>query len=450
MRTTTRPRRTTCAWIALALAACSPPTQPERPSILLVVSDTLRADALGSYGGPAAPALDALAERSALFERAWAQSPWTLPSFGSILTGTYPTTHGAVRLEPERYDPLDPTLPTLPELLAEAGYRTAAFLTNPHLREEFGLARGFERYDFHETEYRHTKRGEKVRAPQIVDAALGWLADEAPEDAPLFCMVHVFDPHVFYDPPEPFAPPALAEGDRRTLVNDLHKRLWSGPDALLDGDRELARALYAGEVAAMDQALGRLFDTVAADERDWVVVFTSDHGEEFWEHGGWEHGHSLHDEVLRVPLLIAGADVPGLAPGRRTDEVSHVDIAPTLLELAGVPAPESWPGASLTRPRPGRAILCESMLYGPEKHAVVQDGFKLVRRKTAPRRALFDLTSDPAETRDLAREDPARVQALAAQLTHLRGEARAQRPEREASPLELDPETLRALKAVGY
>jgi arylsulfatase A-like enzyme len=419
-----------CLALACAGAACSRRAHELRPNVLLAVIDTLRADRLGCYGNPRGltPAIDGLAEEAALFEAASAHAPWTLPSTASLLTGLLPEQHGAGgRLG--AFTRLAKGVPTLAEHFRAAGYATAAVVNVSFLGPDFGLARGFEHHDLEAYESNRKMR----RADATTDAALGWLGAERGE-RPFFLLVHYFDPHALYDPPQPFrrrfarAPDredgGFAFGTRAQMVELRAGRLPLDPATL-----ERAEALYDAEVAFTDAHVGRLLsglDRLGLTERT-VVVLTADHGEEFLDHQGFEHGHTLYAELLHVPLVIRA---PGLAALRCASGVGLVDVAPTVCELAGLAPLPGAGGASLLPLLQGesagagdRPVLAHGNFWGPPLSAWRAGDWKLIQNPSGAARALelYRWREDPAELRDLAGAEASRAGELAAELARVAG-----------------------------
>jgi len=445
---------------ALLTMGCrsSPARLPPGAPILLVIVDTLRADGLGVYGYPRATSarLDAWAERGAVFERAFSTAPWTLPSVASILTGRYPAGHGSGRgkvaapngRSKRVFLGIDASAPRLAGVLSSHGYATAALVTNSFLRPGFGIAEGFESYD----QTRNRFIGER-RADVMVDRALEWI-DGRPRESPWFLLLHLLDPHQPYDAPAP---------EKGRFTSDYHGALESpiGPESDLvrrvkqrrieldDADRAFVRGLYDEEVAFVTEQLARLLDGL--DQRGvlerGLVVLTADHGEEFFDHGALEHGHTFYQELLRVPLVVWG---PGVRAGHREAPVSLVDVAPTLLDATGVAAPEGFDGVSLWpvltsgERMPKRQLIAENSLYGTQRRVIVEWPYKLIVDVEEPQAALYDLERDPGERHDLAAERPEVAKRLAAAL--------AKRPAgaTRGAPVELDAETERDLRALGY
>ncbi len=444
-------RAASAALVSLGLAAvlaCSHP-EPRPRSVLLIVVDTVRADHLGVYGSqrPTSPALDARAARGVVFERAFASSPWTLPSFASLYTGQPPAVHGAgTRLGPAprpNYAPLPADLPVLAETLRAAGFATAALVENPFLHPSFGVARGFETY-------RYLFRGfdKPPRADRMVEAALQWLA--ARDERPFLLVLHLMEPHAPYDPP-----PGVRGLFTAGYAGPLHLPLASiaplTAKQVVDSpaDRGFVAAAYDEELLGVDRALAKLFDALeheAYGER-LLVVFTSDHGEELFDHGGFEHGHTLHGELLHVPLVVW---TPGLRAARIDAPVSHVDLLPTLLDALGVPPPEGLAGVSLWplicggAAPPARLLVSEKMLYGPERRAWLRWPWKaIVTEGAAPE--LYRIDQDPGEIHDVAAQQGAELDALRA-LGEGAGGARRSAPK----AAEIDAATRAQLESLGY
>jgi len=424
------------AALAAAIPGASAPPPPVAPApppnLLLVTLDTVRADRLGCYGSKAAgtPVLDRLAREGALVERAVAVAPLTLPAHASILTGLYPPSHG-VR------DNSDFALPgsatTLAEQMAARGYRTAAVVGAAVLSRSQGLDQGFERYDEPAAAPGSAAGGPtpafrpilERRAAEVTDRALASLEVLAP--GPFFLWVHYFDPHAAYEPPEPF----------RT---------------------RFAGRPYDGEVAYTDAEVGRLLAALEAKgiASRTLTAVVADHGEGLGEHGESTHGVFLYETTLRVPLLLR---MPGrIAAGTRFDgPVSQVDLAPTLLELLGLPPLPGAQGtsfaAALTRPPedpvPARGLYSET-LY-PERaygwsplFALTEGNLKLIE---APRPELYDLAADPGERRNLA---AARSEELARRRARLAATSAAFSSADGEALRPADAERREQLAALGY
>jgi arylsulfatase A-like enzyme/tetratricopeptide (TPR) repeat protein len=392
---------------------------PTRPSVLLVTIDTLRADRLGCYGYRAAvtPTLDGLAARGVRFAVAVAHAPLTAPSHASILTGLTPLHHG---VRDNGAYALPPSARSVARDFHEAGYRTAAFVSGFPLKRRFGFDAGFDVYDDNLPRGKDARRTAYVErtADRTTEAALRWL-DTQPKGspAPFFLWVHYFDPHAPYEAPASF----MAGG--------------ASP--------------YDGEIAFVDAQLGRLLRRVQdISERPTLVLVTADHGESLGEHGEDTHGIFVYDATLRVPFLIEG---PGAPAGVVAGTVARgIDVAPTLLDYAGLSA-KGMEGRSLRRAASGER-LADEPAYAESLHPQLQYGWaplhawrtaklKLIE---APRPELYDLATDPAETRDRSAVDSSGLESLRralrqAMATTTPNAARA-----------VDPGTAERLAALGY
>ena len=423
-------------------------------SVVLIVVDTLRADHLGVYGydRPTSPNLDAWAEDGAVFEHAFSTSPWTLPSFGTMFTGQLPSRHlagtfvrGADGRPPNRsqFGQLDTSLPTLAEAASAAGFATAAVINNAFLGPRFGVDRGFDTYDFSAAGNKQLRR-----ADVVVDRAIAWLRGR--DDAPFFLVIHFFDPHMDYDPPEATRgqfSSALPQTGLPRVTEQIRAALRRG-DVF---DRDYLVALYDEEILFVDRHLGRLFESLDADglSDEAVVLLTSDHGEELFDHGGFEHGHTAYNELLRVPLIMRG---PGIQPARHDLPVSLRDLFPTLLAVFGQAVPTGTPGRSLWSvldggELPDRPAYAERTLYGAEHQAIIDWPYKLIRRADSDEIRLFDLSADLGERHDLAAshpEDADRLRGL------LEATLAAASGPRAADEVDMDEATLKALRSLGY
>ncbi|MES2644519.1 MAG: sulfatase-like hydrolase/transferase [Myxococcota bacterium] len=393
---------------ALALPEAPPAPTTARaagPTILLLTVDTLRADAAG-------PTFRALADRG-LSGPAWSTAPWTLPALASLHTGRTPYDHGAIVRAPvggrTRVAGISSSAVTLAESLRAAGWRTGAFVENPQISRARGFARGFGTWDSPDDHdpsrsllldpFGIDLGGQPLvrhgRDPEArVDRALAWLARE---EGPAFLWVHLLGPHLpYFDAdlsPGTALGDALGQGNATRLNLDFLRR---GSLRWTPALRAEVRAAYTNEAARADAALARL---VAAAGPEAVVVYTADHGEELGEHGGWEHGHALWEEIVRIPLAMAG---PGVPVGTFAGPASLVDVAPTLLNLAGAPAS----GVDLRAVPPDRTLVLADTLYFEEREGLVRWPWKLTRTLSGNDARLVDLAADPGERVDLSATNP--------------------------------------------
>lgn len=417
----------------------------ERTSVLLVVVDTLRADHLGVYGyeRPTSPRLDEWAEQALVFEHAQAASSWTLPSMASLLTGQLPSRHtaGSARGEDGRivtedgkktFRVLPESVDTVAEALRARGYTTAAFVTNAFLGPSFGLDQGFELYEHHG----------QTRAAQVVDSALDWFAEQPPE--PFFVYVHLFDPHLPYEAGPEFAG-RFTEGltSSYSLPVKGLDRIRKRAAGLSEEDRAFIGAAYDEEIAYVDDQLQRLFrglrDQGLFDST--LVILTSDHGEELFDHAGFEHGHTMYQELLHVPLVVWG---PGLEPGRVAAPVSLLDVSATILEAARALPSAPLTGRSLFAGRgPERSQVAEGNLYGEAQRALLRWPHKLLSGR---QENVFDLSRDAAERVPL--EDSGLSEWLVSELERQIDAALARAA--DSAQAELDTDTLENLRDLGY
>jgi choline-sulfatase len=474
-------RRARDVLVAIALAglvACgdpgggeSPPASPSalrsRPTIVLILVDTLRADRLGVYGGGRrlAPFIDGMAANGVVFEHAYAPSSWTIPSVASLFTSRYPSQHGAVAFQ----TPLDPARVTLAEVLAAAGYKTGAIVASSMIANMTpGFDQGFD--------YFLMPRGGVGGKPDVDavnEAIFDWL--DATAERPVFVYAHYLEPHAPYAPSAAALDRVVGSRPRPDLRAASDAMLWSFLRRPDDARVRAIADVYDAEVATLDDGIEKLFAGLRARGflNNAFVVFTADHGEELHDHGDVGHGRSLYDEVIHVPLVMARS--PALPRRRVPDVVSLVDIAPTVLDVAGVPAPQEFVGHSLRsllepspppvetpfvrmarwlRPAPAPMAYSELITIGadarnrrrPHELAVVGERTKLIVG-VGGERERYDLTHDPGERKRLEGDDP--------DLTRLEAAARAfrQRVPRladDAPATELSEDVKERLRALGY
>jgi arylsulfatase A-like enzyme len=452
-------------------AACSAPTSAAPTNVVVFVIDTLRADRLGAYGneGALSPNFDALAERAALFEQAYAPAPWTLPSTVSLLTSMMPCEHG-VLLDGDRVpEDLEP----LAERLRRTGRATASFFGNPYAGPMAGLERGFDRAESVDFE-----AGIRVKE---------WLKEVG--DRPFFLYIHNLEPHDPYEVPVPDVP-----DEKRDLANsllrlylELTRQDWSQGLPLGSSDnsadqraalsalgqrRRTLETLYDAEVRLADARLGGVVEALmrhgAWDHTLLIVV--SDHGEEFGEHGGFRHDQSLYEELLRVPLLVR---FPSDAhAGRRVSApVSLIDVVPTIAEVLEEPevahrsrghsllAHLEHAGGEPAGPRVLAVRVNRKKVYGPIVQlrrgdlnvALRDERWKAIWNAEPRTLELFDLELDPRE-----RTNRSDAESASAHAFRLAGQKEAARclaldpPEAVRPEMVLDPGTRERLEHLGY
>lgn len=425
--------------LAIALAACRAPEpapspteglldDPASTNVILLTIDTLRADRLSAYGATqvSTPHLDRLAQEGTLFENASSTVPFTLPAHTSIMTGLYPPAHGVRENVGYSVDERDATLA---EMMAATGRETAGFVSAFVLDSRWGIGRGFDHYlDDFDLKGMEANLGSVQRPGQeTIASALDWLDGREDKARPFFLWIHLYDPHEPYEPPEPY-----------------RSRHRNRP--------------YDAEVEYTDALVGEL--RAALEERELfersIFAVTGDHGEGLGEHGEMFHGYFVYDSTMHVPLIVRLPD--GEGGGRRSNAaVSHVDLAPTLLDLLGVESHDQFQGASLAPILAGGTLDEERAVYGESFYPLLHYGWAPVRSLRtekhkfieSPEPELYDLATDPHEEtnrllddRPTSRELRGRFEALAQDLESSRQPA--------AETAEMDEETLAQLRALGY
>jgi arylsulfatase A-like enzyme len=386
--------------VLACLAACSAEA-PRRPNILVVSIDTLRADHLGCYGyeRPTSPAIDAIASQAVVFEDAHSSASWTLPSFASLFTSLYSTTHGCWKVDSR----LESEHDTLAEHLRDAGWDTCLVVPHMFLSGQYGLQQGFTHID--DSLVRTAIESNKVvSSPAMTEKAIAWLERKrgSPDDSPFFLWVHYFDPHDLYLPHE-----GISEQFGTTEEIDL----------------------YDGEIRFVDMHVGRLLARAKELFGDEVVVaIVADHGEEFGEHGHKRHGYSLYQEAVHIPFILRA---PGFGPARVPDLVSNIDFMPTILELAGVAPRGRMEGRSLVpllrgESLPARGALSEVRWHDDQDmRCWREEDWKLHEDRShgKERDELYDLSADPRERTNLLERRDEVLQRLRTGLGHALGVA---------------------------
>ncbi|PYY06288.1 MAG: hypothetical protein DMG69_23795 [Acidobacteria bacterium] len=397
-----------------------------KPNVIIITIDTVRADHLGCYGYALVqtPNINGLAHSSARFSHAFSTVPLTLPAHASLFTGSFPMATGV-------HDFATNTLPssavTLAEVLRQNGYATGAFLGSPVLDARYGLNQGFDTY-FDHFDLRHVDedKADVVKRPgdKVMDEALGWLK-RGPRQ-PFFLWVHLYDAHYPYQPPEPFA-----------------TRYKTRP--------------YDGEIAFVDVQVGRLLSFLKekGSFANSLVVLASDHGESLGDHGEQKHGFFIYDSTLHVPLLIK---VPRATPRVIGEDISLVDVMPTILQALQIPTPLTVQGRSLLSGSLGRPGSGSSDVYAetflPLLHfswsqlrALRWKGLKYIE---APHPELYDTVADPHETKNLLETRPAVAQVMRNRLSNIVRRYTSVSSEEAGGKGLTDPALLDRLHALGY
>jgi arylsulfatase A-like enzyme len=471
-------------------SAVNAETGSQRPhGIILIQADTLRRDHLDAYGykRATAPVLKQFASEGTLLRNYTVQATWTKVSTPALMTSLYPTSHGVANFT----DHLPAAANTLAESFRAAGYATISFSSVMFTGQFTNLHQGFE--ELHE-DGSVSARGSSKTAREYIDRFLAWL--EGHPDTPFFAFLHVFDPHDPYEPYRPYdttwADPAHKDEHQRQLAEvrkvikepllrlfgmpsrDDLKKAGFDPEAFVNHDKDW----YDGSIRGMDVEIGRLLQTVrrlGLDE-ETLIVFLSDHGEEFHEHGRMFHGQSVYGELTQVPFIARWP--AGIAKGRTVDEVvQSIDVMPTLLEMSGIDAPAGLQGqsfASLLRTEgadgakawASRPAITEKPLtderkgaapppHDTESYAIVDGGWKLIHNKARPQGVaeyeLYDFLKDPLNLTDVAAEHADVVSRLAKALNGWKTmtESARLKPDTEAAKT-LSPEQLQRLRSLGY
>lgn len=488
--------RTATLLIALCLGAgisCRQETEPgtaaardTHPNILLISVDTLRPDHLGCYGykRQTSPGIDRLAAEGALFENAISSTSWTLPAHAALFTGLADSVHGCVDTDRR----LDESRHTLAERLKESGYVTVGFFSGPYLHPVFGLAQGFDEYidctsypeltgqegtdaDVVDNMKVHERSHRDITNPKVYEQVGTWL--KANKQHPFFMFIHMWDVHFDFIPPPPY--------DRK--FDPDYRGSITGEDFLFNTavnasmprrDLEHLIALYDGEIAWTDAHISRILDDLDSLElrESTIVVLTSDHGTEFFEHRLKAHRHSLYDEVIRIPLIVR---YPGrIEPGQRHGaQVRIIDVLPTITDLAGLGEPPDVMGQSLiplfsggTLRRDNLAIselFCDSKMLLPDGRWARKDprfriqyrlrSFRRLDRKVIndlnrERAEFFDLRADPDEQKPL--ENPSALASRDAEQGRERLKAFMKALPTQGAQSDIPPEVLEKLKSLGY
>ncbi|MEM9407368.1 MAG: sulfatase [Acidobacteriota bacterium] len=414
------------------LSSCSPAKPPQLRNAVVIVVDTLRLDHLNGYGYPreTAPFLERLGAEGAQLE-GYAASSWTKPSVATMLSGRTPQAHQAI----ERADSLPASVPYLPEVLADSGFATGAYVANVNVGRKLGFARGYQHFG-------QVRGSRKLDALQVNNRVSGLLEHL---EEPYFLYVHYVDPHDPYEPERAWGETEVSRErlQPRPLLRDRSSLTTAETLTLVDQ--------YDGEILEVDRAIEALVQELEDRNllEETLVVITSDHGEEFGEHGRYMHGRSLYQEVIRVPLIFWSATGNFTSSLQR---MHHIDAARTILDALGVPQ-EGFGGTSRwTELNGGPARKPEPLYFhldldGVGALAAIDEERKLIHENRGPELMLFDLGEDPGESAPELSSISERPPLLAELFRHHNAEAERAA---ESSRGEIDRETLDAIAALGY
>ena len=452
-RSRQRMKRNLIFWFLLFLAAMSAwlihyrsSETPTRPNLILISLDTLRSDRIGAYGyqRETTPAIDKFAESSVVFRNAVAASSWTLPSHVTLFSGQYPSTHGVI-LKNHR---IGKETRLLADILSENGYRTFGFTGGGNVGPRHGFSRGFESYWTNPAESRRPRV--KQEGFETTLARAGRKIEELNAE-PYFLFIHTYDIHCPYNPPEPYYSMFRTSGAEVTSTarcgDESRNPAFGLNQARYMSDR------YDGSIRWTDENLGKFLEFLAGrgELEKTIVVITSDHGEEFYEHGGIGHKGTLFRESLMVPLII---HAPGI-PARSVEQyVSLVDVLPSLLDLLKIPIPSDVQGTSLTGLISGsgdssqmRRYQYSELEFNAQLKSFLSNEYHFIRDYQERMDYLFDLGTDPLEQlnlagtfNDVARWHGHEMEAFAENLS--RGSSN--------TALEMNNEETQALKTLGY
>jgi len=453
------------AGVWLALTGPADRAAAERPDVVLLVLDALRADRPGMSrnGQPLMPFLEELKKGSLVFTDAVTQCSWTRPSMATMFTSLHVDAH-QVYFDSEQKDSgrlmaaaLSPKLETLAECLKANGYKTAGVQTNGNLKRELGFAQGFDTYEF----------SHDAPAREVTDTAIKTL-NAMGNSGPRFLYVHYIDPHLPYVPPESYRkllgwPLNITPEETAIVTNfmDFFKDyleyitgLQPAPKypQLSEEGKEAVRLLYDGETRYNDDEVRRLMTEVRARWPKALVIITADHGEHLWEHRFLSHAMTLYDELTRIPFIV---NSPGVAPGRTDKPVGLVDLMPSIADKAGIAPQPWWQGRSIFGDVPADRILfsytqSNSPRYNVFLEMAQQGSLKLiVNHKKENADEMYDLAADPREQTNIIGQHPTEAEKFRGMIdAHRLANEKARRGAQEQ--VVLDAETIAQQKALGY
>ncbi len=420
-----------------------------KPNVILIGIDTLRADHLSCYGykRKTTPFIDEFAKESVVFENAFSTTSWTLPSFMSILTGLYLSSHKVVTPE----NKLHSSFITLAEIFKNQGYKTAGFVSAPFLKKNFGFVQGFDVYNEATSSPTHIESHKDITSPQITKLVLNWLHKN--KNKRFFLFIHYWDPHYDYIPPPPydkiFDPYYTGTIDGTDIENS--KKIHPGMD---ERDLQHIIALYDGEIRWTDFHIGKLFSELKRLNlyKNTLIIIVADHGEEFLEHNGKGHRRTLYNEVIHVPLILK---LPYSSKNKYVKSpVSTIDILPTILEVLNITPPVEIEGKSLLlyihadKENFDREIYSELYEERKEKIALIYYPYKLIYNISFKKFEMYNIQKDAFEKKNLINVFPQIANRLRGKLFDWY-KSRIFNTSK-TSKTKLDEETLQQLKSLGY
>jgi len=451
---------------------------------VLLTFDTLRADALGAYGGKfSTPVFNSFAAKNIVFEKSYSSAPWTIPSMVSLFSSQSPSKLSVGNSLD--YYRISPEAETFSEALDKKRYKSAAFIGNYLLRKSSGISQGFDSvvtlnhhtpvmnrfsfilpllgtmaaYTFPEEKYKYLMDSSQI----LKEGALRFIKENKGNN--FFLWVHFVDPHDPYNPPGEFRGdikgekpwPLFAPMDESLGFPQLFQ-IRDGKIYLKNNEKKYIRQLYDGEVLYMD----KIFEDILNALRDegiydkTVICVTSDHGEEFWEHNDYYHGQSLYDELVRVPLIFS---IPGVgSPKKIQSLVSAIDVMPTFFDIAGIEKPALYEGESLMPYIEGeeeskdKRVFCEGTYYFEKRKAIIENNYKLIMGMESGKVELYDLEQNPEETEDVSFVKPEMMEKMKKELSDwIEKNNQAPKDSKEsANDEKIREEQLNQMKALGY
>lgn len=459
----------------------------EKPNILLITPDTLRADRLSCYGQNnfETKAIDSIAQKGVLFKNAQAPAPWTMSSFASMLTSQYPSVHGGVKDGFTGLTKVSKNVVWLAQILKEAGYTTQAYTINPYLNKMYGFNKGFDEY-YHlgrnivSDEEKETLGEQRIaflwksffqeelgtrfsanRNIIINQKALNWLDKNT--KSPFFLWVHYLDPHMPYEREKAYNLDKKYNGplkDDRIVRSLVMLTIITGSYKLNQADKDYLKSIYDEEVLYIDENVGKILkkleDLNIMDNT--LVIFASDHGEELWDHGEFGHGHTLYKELLDVPLILK---YPKMLPQGKILEntISLIDLMPTILEIAGIKHDADLAGKSLIpliqeKEEENRTVFAEAVGRREKRKAIITDRYKFIYFPESQAAELYDLLNDPQEKINLVNDKPELAARLKTQLLNWIEECqkKADKLNKGEGPeqIKINNEIRNELRALGY